>query len=110
MSVNGQGIVRAKVGCRTERSGLDGGVWIVAVTTGPITCQVVHFTFYDGWLWPRHATPFVSPGRPGGPSGNLPSPIADLCRYPSQFARAHTQFPLTRGHKSHTQSRHPQSL
>jgi len=72
--------------------------------------QVMHVAFYVGSLWPRHATPYVSPGRPGGPSGNLPSPIADLCWPPSQFPCAHTQFSLTRGHKSYTQSRHPHSL
>jgi len=32
---------------------------------------------YDGWLWQRQEHPVSPPSRPGGPSGNPPSPIAD---------------------------------
>jgi len=38
------------------------------------SCTLV---LYDGWLWLRHAHPISPPSRPGGPFGNLLSPIAD---------------------------------
>jgi len=88
---------------RIARSGDDGGVWIAAVSTGPITCQVMH-------VGPFMRVAVAAPRPPLYLPPDSPADRPGISRHQSRtLADTRHNSRAVRGHKSPTQSIHDQS-